>query len=87
MKSTPQSIPNAVRPVCPNSNKPESLLFETNCKEQISANAFHPFNLEILLSDTDSEIEERMCYISRKKNAKPDYANCYLVVNEITMEL
>jgi len=32
------------------------------------------------LSITDSEIEEQVCHINRKKNAKPDYTNCYLVV-------
>ena len=31
-------------------------LSEINFKEQISPNAFHPFNLETSLSDTDSEI-------------------------------
>jgi len=46
MRSIPLSIPNTVRPVCPNSDQPESLLYETNCSEQISPNAFHPFNPE-----------------------------------------
>jgi len=56
MKSIPLSIPNTVRPVCLKSDQPESLLSETNCYEQISPNAFHPFNLETSLSDTDLEI-------------------------------
>ena len=37
MRSIP--LPNTVRPVCPNSNQPQS---ETNCQEQISPNAFYP---------------------------------------------
>jgi len=79
MRSIPLSIPNTVRLVCPNSDQPESPLSETNGLEQISPHAFHPFNPETSLSDTDSEIWERICHINRK-NAKPDYANCYLVV-------
>jgi len=31
MRSIPLSIPNTVRPVCPNSDQPESSLSETNC--------------------------------------------------------
>ena len=66
MRSIPLSIPNTVRPVCPNSDQSESPLSETNCLEQISPNAFHPFNPETSLSDTDSEIEEWICHINRK---------------------
>jgi len=58
---TTRSIPlaNTIKPVCPNSDQPESPLSETNCYEQISPNAFHFFNLETLLSNTDSEFRNR----------------------------
>jgi len=32
-----------------------------------SPNAFHPFDPETSLSDTDSEIQERICHINRTK--------------------
>jgi len=67
MRPIPLSIPNIVRPVCPNSDQPESLLSETNSLEEISPNAFHTFNPETSLSDTDLEIQERICHINRKK--------------------
>jgi len=76
----PLSIPNTARPVCLNSDQPESPLSETNCSEQISPNAFYPLNLETSLSDTNSEIEQWICHINRKKNTKLDYANSYLIV-------
>jgi len=49
-----------------------------NCWERISPKVFHRFNPETSLSDSDTDILERIRQINRKQRAESDSTKCYL---------